>query len=201
MSAKLDEVANKEEPVIAFRAKSVKDSGTSSQESVNRFGEFLIIFVLQIYFIFCLLHYITLSYIIYMIAFEIILYIIYLYYWFYIIYYCFKLFGKLWNIISVVDLIRRMENSQPLSMESIFSIHEAELSFLMQPEHRTYVIMWMEHKWHLLVSNTIMHGILLVQTHNLNWKREILLTFTSVDFFTIHLITIILTLKAILFAK
>ena len=40
MSAKLDEVANKKESLIAFRATSVKDSGTSSQQSVKKHGEF-----------------------------------------------------------------------------------------------------------------------------------------------------------------
>ena len=43
LSAKLDEVANKKEPVIAFRGSGVKDSGGSSTESVKQHGEFLII--------------------------------------------------------------------------------------------------------------------------------------------------------------
>ena len=40
MSAKLDEVANKKEPVIAFRGGGVKDSGSSSTQSVKKHGEF-----------------------------------------------------------------------------------------------------------------------------------------------------------------
>ena len=40
LSAKLNEVANKKEPVIAFRGTGVKDSGTSSTQSVNKYGEF-----------------------------------------------------------------------------------------------------------------------------------------------------------------
>ena len=43
ISAKLNEVANKKEPVIAFRGAGVKDSGASSKQSVSKYGEFWII--------------------------------------------------------------------------------------------------------------------------------------------------------------
>ena len=36
MSAKLIEIDNRKEPVIAFRATSVKDSGSSNQQRVNK---------------------------------------------------------------------------------------------------------------------------------------------------------------------
>ena len=36
MSTKLDEIANKEEPVVAFRATSVKDSGSSPEQWVSK---------------------------------------------------------------------------------------------------------------------------------------------------------------------
>ena len=38
ISAKLDEVANKKEPVIAFRGSGVKDSGGSTQQPVTKHG-------------------------------------------------------------------------------------------------------------------------------------------------------------------
>ena len=40
LSAKLDEVANNKEPVIAFRGTGVKDSGSSWTQSVKKYGEF-----------------------------------------------------------------------------------------------------------------------------------------------------------------
>ena len=41
LSAKLDEVANKKEPIIAFRATGVKDSGTANSQYISpRHGEF-----------------------------------------------------------------------------------------------------------------------------------------------------------------
>ena len=40
MSLKLNEIANKKEPVVAFRGTGVKDSGTSSEQSVSKYGEF-----------------------------------------------------------------------------------------------------------------------------------------------------------------
>ena len=40
ISAKLDKVAYTKEPVIAFRATSIKDSGTSAEQSVTRFAIF-----------------------------------------------------------------------------------------------------------------------------------------------------------------
>ena len=40
LSAKLDEVANNKEPVIAFRGTGVKDSGSSSTQSYSGYGEF-----------------------------------------------------------------------------------------------------------------------------------------------------------------
>ena len=36
MSTKLDEIENRNEPVIAFRATSVKDSGSNYEQSVNK---------------------------------------------------------------------------------------------------------------------------------------------------------------------
>ena len=36
MSAKLNEIDNRKEPVIAFRATSVKDSGSSMEQSVSK---------------------------------------------------------------------------------------------------------------------------------------------------------------------
>ena len=40
MSAKLDKVASKKEPVIAFRGSGVKDSGNSHKQDVSKYGEF-----------------------------------------------------------------------------------------------------------------------------------------------------------------
>ena len=40
MSLKLNEVANAKEPVIAFRGTGVKDSGSSSKQYVEKYGEF-----------------------------------------------------------------------------------------------------------------------------------------------------------------
>ena len=40
MSIKLNEVANAKEPVVAFRGTGVKDSGSSSTQSVSKHGEF-----------------------------------------------------------------------------------------------------------------------------------------------------------------
>ena len=39
ISIKLNEVANTKEPVVAFRATSVKDSGSSNSQYVNTYGE------------------------------------------------------------------------------------------------------------------------------------------------------------------
>ena len=40
MSIKLTEIANKKEPVVAFRGTGVKDSGTANEQRVSRSGEF-----------------------------------------------------------------------------------------------------------------------------------------------------------------
>ena len=40
MSVKLNEIANKKEPVVAFRGTGVKDSGSANEQSVNKRGEF-----------------------------------------------------------------------------------------------------------------------------------------------------------------
>ena len=83
----------------------------------------------------------------------------------------FKLFGELSNIILEVDMTLAMGSSQLLLMEFIFSIRKAELLVAIQ---HMYTFLWMGHGKYITIEMKMMDMILLLQQHNLNWRRETL---------------------------